>query len=100
MAKDPIPPVDPDPFPERVAIGRNIRAIRDWRNLRQEALEEATGVDVVQISRVENGAANVGINTYIRLARGLHVPLFWLFTTDWPRFIADDATPPAPPDAP
>ena len=89
MAKDPISPVDPDPFPERVAIGRNIRGIRDWRNLRQEALEEATGVDVVQISRLENGATNIGIDTYIRIARGLHVPLHWLFTADWPSFIDD-----------
>ena len=89
MAKDPIPQVDPDPAPKRVAIGRNIRSIRNWRDLRQEALAEATGVHAVQISRVENGAADTGVDTYILLARGLHVPLHWLFTSDWPQFIAD-----------
>jgi hypothetical protein len=100
VAKDPIPPVDPDPVPERVAIGRNIRSIRDWRKLGQEALEEATGVHAVQISRVENGVADTGISTYILLARGLKVPLFWLFTADWPSYIDDGSTPPSPPRVP
>jgi transcriptional regulator with XRE-family HTH domain len=82
-----------------VAIGRNVRSIRDWRNLRQEALEEATGVDVVQISRLENGSTNIGIDTYIRIARGLRVPLHWLFTTDWPQYIGDASPVPSrPPD--
>ena len=89
MAKDPIPQIDRDLVPERVAIGRNVRSIRDWRDLRQEALAEATGVHAVQISRVENGATGVGVDTYILLARGLRVPLHWLFTSDWPQFVAD-----------
>jgi transcriptional regulator with XRE-family HTH domain len=82
-------------MPERVAVGRNIRSLRDWRKLGQESLAEATGVHAVQISRVENGAADTGIDTYILLARGLRVPLHWLFTSDWPQFIADgeDAVP-------
>jgi transcriptional regulator with XRE-family HTH domain len=81
-----------------VAIGRNIRSIRDWRKLSQESLAEATGVHAVQISRVENGAADTGIDTYILLARGLKVPSHWLLTIDWPQLIGDDEdSPPRPP---
>lgn len=90
MAKDPNEQAENTALPERIRIGKNIRSLRDWRNLTQEDVEEVTGLDVVQLSRIENAAANVGIDSFIRLARGLNVPLYWLFTEEWPRFLDAD----------
>lgn len=96
MAKDPNQREERDLRAERNWVGRNIATIRRWRNLTQEDLEEATGVDVTRISRIERGQLNTGIDTYIRIAAGLRVPLHWLFTSDWPQYIPDDENPPAP----
>lgn len=100
MAKDPTKRVEIDLRAARYRVGRTIASIREWRNLTQEHLEGASGIDVTRISRIERGRVNPGIDTYIRIAAALHVPLFWLFTDDWPAFVASDATALAPPDAP
>jgi transcriptional regulator with XRE-family HTH domain len=100
VAKDPIQRAEIDLRAERYRIGRNIASIRLWQDLTQEALEEAVGIDVTRLSRIERGLLNTGIDTYIRIAAGLRVPLFWLFTADWPSFIDDASQPPAPPPRP
>lgn len=97
MPKD---PSSRDVLQERYRVGRNVRDIREWRDLRQDALGEIVGMSDKQVSRIEVGAHSIGIDHYIRLAKGLRVPLHWLFTADWPQFIDSDATPPAPPARP
>lgn len=76
MPKDPI---DPQVLRERLRVGAIIRSLREWRDLRQEGLEQRSGVSWRHISRIENGHINAGIDTYIKLARGLDVPLARLF---------------------
>ena len=100
MAKDPIRHAHGDRFAEqRYRIGRAIAGIRLWRDLTQEGLERATGIDVTRLSRIERGLLNTGVNTYIRIADGLHVPLHWLFTEDWPQYIGDVPGSPSHPPA-
>lgn len=72
-------PIDPYVLRERLRVGAIIRSLREWRDLRQEGLERLTGISWRHISRIENGAANVGIDSYIRIARALDVPLSSLF---------------------
>jgi DNA-binding XRE family transcriptional regulator len=76
-------PVDPIILRERLRVGALIRSLREWRNLRQEGLEHLSGVSARQISRMENGSANVGLDAYIQVAHALKVPLASLFVDDW-----------------
>lgn len=93
-------PPDPAVLQARYRVGRNLRDIRDWRNLTQQNLGEITGMSDKQVSRIETGVSSPGLDHLVRLALGLHVPLFWLFTTDWPRFIGDESQTPSRPPAP
>ena len=45
----------------------------------QEGLEQLSGVSWRHISRIENGDTNAGIDSYIKIARALNVPLSSLF---------------------
>ena len=76
-------PIDPYVLRERLRVGAIIRSLREWRDLRQEALEQQSGVSWRHISRIENGHTNAGIDTYIKLAKALDVPLARLFVDDW-----------------
>lgn len=78
----PSDPIDPYVLRERIRIGAIVRSLREWRDLRQEGLEHLSGVSYRQISRIENGSANVGVDTYILIARALGVPLARLFTEE------------------
>lgn len=71
---------------ERVAIGRNVVSLRDQQDVRQDALAHRAGISVRHMSRIETGSASVGIDKYLCVAKALGVPLYWLFTTDWPKF--------------
>ncbi|WP_309095289.1 helix-turn-helix transcriptional regulator [Streptomyces sp.] len=59
---------------ERRAIGNRIRAERERRNLTQEALILAAGIDRVTLWRVETGEESK-VSTLLRIARVLGVPL-------------------------
>jgi DNA-binding XRE family transcriptional regulator len=61
-------------------IGRTVASIREWRNLSQEELREASGISYRQIQRIEAGD-DVAISFYIRVAKALKVPLETLFTS-------------------
>ena len=86
MAKDPIDEVTQR---EIERVGRVVASLMEWRNLTQEGLRERSGVNVAQIGRIVQASSDVGISAYIRVARGLGVPLFWLFTEECGRFIAE-----------
>lgn len=75
---------------ERVRIGRNVRNLRDWRDRRQEPLVEYAGFSDRTLRRIEAGDTSVGINIFILAAKALDVPLYWLFTEDWPRFADEE----------
>ena len=48
---------------------------RQSRNLTQEQLAEATGINQANISRLENGTANPSLRTLKRLAEGMGMEL-------------------------
>lgn len=52
-------------------IGKAIKQTRQERNLTQEALGELIGVQKAQISRLENNAGNVTIDTLLRVFTAL-----------------------------
>ena len=59
--------------PVLLALGRNIRALREKRNLTQEALSEKASLDPTYISGIERGLRNPGIKNVARLAAALGV---------------------------
>ena len=59
--------------PVLLALGRTIRALREKRNLTQEALAEKASLDPTYISGIERGLRNPGIKNVARLAAALGV---------------------------
>ena len=53
------------------ALGQNVRARRETRELTQEKLAEKAGLDPTYISGIERGLRNPGIKNVARLARAL-----------------------------
>jgi len=54
-------------------IGTNVHRWRVRRGLTQEALSEATGLDVRFLRRVERGTVNLRLDTIVRLGEALGV---------------------------
>ena len=52
-------------------IGKAIRQTRQERNLTQEELGKLIGVQKAQISRLENNASNISVNTLMRVFAAL-----------------------------
>ncbi|MFD4855177.1 helix-turn-helix domain-containing protein [Streptomyces atratus] len=59
----------------RRAIGDHIRAVRNHRNLTQEGLAEAAGLDRKTINRIEQGANSPLLDHLLLIADALGVPL-------------------------
>jgi transcriptional regulator with XRE-family HTH domain len=59
----------------KLQIGRNLAACRAAAGMTQEQLSHASGVATAQISRIENGRANPHMETLVRLAEALGVPV-------------------------
>jgi transcriptional regulator with XRE-family HTH domain len=59
--------------PVLLALGRNVRALREKRNLTQEALAEKAGLDPTYISGIERGLRNPGIKNVVRIAKALNM---------------------------
>ena len=55
-------------------FGANLRRSRRAAGLTQEALWHASGVNMTEISRIENGQKDPQLTTIVRLATGLGVP--------------------------
>lgn len=72
-----MPPAPPSPrvIAARRAVGDRIRAARLNAHLTQEALAERAGLDRQSINRIEQGHASPSLDTLIRIADGLGVPL-------------------------
>jgi len=61
-------------------IGRKLRQIREGKNLSQGDLEKKTGLLRCYTSRVENGYTVPSVETLVKYARALDVPLYRFFT--------------------
>jgi transcriptional regulator with XRE-family HTH domain len=55
-------------------FGANLRRSRKEARLTQEALWDSSGVNMTEISRIENGQKDPQLTTIVRLAIGLGVP--------------------------
>ena len=55
-------------------FGANLRRSRREAGLTQEALWDSSGVNMTEISRLENGQKNPQLTTIVRLASGLGIP--------------------------
>jgi transcriptional regulator with XRE-family HTH domain len=69
-----------DPARVLQGIGRRIAEIRRDRALTQEKFAEALGVSVRYIQFVEAGDENLGVETIVKIANALNVPVIDLFT--------------------
>jgi transcriptional regulator with XRE-family HTH domain len=65
--------------PDDVAIGNNIRALRQRRGLSQEKLAAALGVTFQQVQKYEKGANRVSGSKLVAVSKALAVPLEALF---------------------
>jgi transcriptional regulator with XRE-family HTH domain len=54
-------------------LGRNIRTLREMRNLTQEGLAKAIGFSQKHISRVEKGQVQLGDECILRISKALKV---------------------------
>ncbi|MEE4489902.1 helix-turn-helix domain-containing protein [Streptomyces sp. BE230] len=73
-----MPPIEPPPewvLTHRRAIGDRIRAERTARRISQERLGELCGADRQTINRIEQGHHAARIDTLIRIADAIGVPL-------------------------
>ncbi|UBM58215.1 helix-turn-helix transcriptional regulator [Marinilongibacter aquaticus] len=55
----------------RLRIGRKIRELREAANLTQDQLAEMTGLKKPNLSRIENGKYNTGLDILSRIAEAL-----------------------------
>lgn len=62
-------------------IGKRIARLREAQGISQAQLGFEAEVPRFQISRIERGAINAGISTYIRLAKALDVSITAFFET-------------------
>lgn len=73
-----MPPIEPQPewvLTHRRLIGTRIRAARASRRLSQERLGELSGTDRQTINRIEQGHVSTRIDTLMRIAAALDMPL-------------------------
>ncbi|WP_405676823.1 helix-turn-helix domain-containing protein [Streptomyces sp. NBC_01511] len=72
----PSEPAPPDwVLTQRRAIGAHIREARVAAKLSQEALAERVERDRQTVNRIENGVVATRVDTLIRIARALDMPL-------------------------
>jgi transcriptional regulator with XRE-family HTH domain len=60
-------------------IGDRLRALREEKELSQGDIEKRTGLLRCYISRVENGHTVPAVETLVKMASALEVPLYGLF---------------------
>jgi transcriptional regulator with XRE-family HTH domain len=60
-------------------IGERLRALRAEKNFSQGEVEQRTGLHCCYISRVENGRTVPAVETLVKFAHALDVPMYKLF---------------------
>jgi transcriptional regulator with XRE-family HTH domain len=70
-------PTTPDDrvIARRRAVGEQIRRVRLHHNLSQRDVCERTGIDIATYSRIEQGHSSPLLDTLIRIADAIGVPL-------------------------
>jgi transcriptional regulator with XRE-family HTH domain len=78
-----VPQPEPWIITQRVQIGSRLRALREWRNLSQEALGHAAGLSKDSVYRAEHGVTGLNLDHLMMYARVLKVSLSWFFADEW-----------------
>src|SRR5580698_3708886 len=60
-------------------LGQRLRQLREEKKLRQEDIQQRSGLLRCYISRVENGITVPSLATLEKIARSLEVPMYRLF---------------------
>jgi transcriptional regulator with XRE-family HTH domain len=60
-------------------IGERLRLLRRAKNMSQGDIEERTGLQRCYVSRVENGHTIPSLETLVKMAHALEVPLYKFF---------------------
>lgn len=63
----------------RAIFAQNIRKLREVRGLSQRDVHHQTGIAQSHISEIETGTSNLAINTMVKLAAVMNIPLWKLF---------------------
>ena len=63
-------------------IGIRIKELRNKKGLSQEDLQNRSGIQSSIISAIENNKRPVGLQTFVRIAEALEVPLDYLYYGD------------------
>lgn len=71
----------PDPAMQNwpAIVGKNVRKIRQQRDLTQEQLAFEAGIDLTYVGGIERGRRNPSLTVMARIADALSVPLVKLF---------------------
>jgi transcriptional regulator with XRE-family HTH domain len=77
-------------------VGRRVRELRIAHGWTQEAAVERLGVDVRELQRIEAGRVNMTLQSLVRIARGLGVPVRELFDAPSARGPRKPGRPPKP----
>jgi transcriptional regulator with XRE-family HTH domain len=64
---------------ERATFARNLRAARMRLGLRQKDICQATGIAQPHLSDIEAGGGNIALDTMVKLATAVNLPLWKLF---------------------
>jgi transcriptional regulator with XRE-family HTH domain len=67
---------------EFMVIGDRLKLLREQKRLSQGDIEERTGLLRCYVSRVENNHTVPSVETLVKLARALEVPMYRLFYED------------------
>jgi DNA-binding XRE family transcriptional regulator len=70
--------VVPESQPEREIFARNFRRARLEAKLSQREITRMTGIAQAHISQIESAKHNMGLDTMVKLAQIVRVPLFEL----------------------
>lgn len=68
-------PPDDRVIARRRAVGDQIRRVREHHNMSQQDVCGRSGIDVATYSRIEQGHSSPKIDTLIRIAFAINVPL-------------------------
>ena len=60
-------------------FGKNLRRLRNSKNITQEKLAFSIGIEISQISRIERGVVNTSISTAKAISNALDIEMKELF---------------------
>lgn len=63
-------------------VSKNIKKVREKKNITQEQLSQSTGLHITLISKYERGVVDPTAESIYKIAKALDIPLDYLFDYD------------------